>query len=84
MLAWGFFVSTVLSITQSTALTRLATPSASRRFNSADTSRNNLLWPYLRSAMDGTITIITISDQRVTAFTGGKSTYTHYILKGLS
>lgn len=84
MLAWGFFVSTVLVHHAIYSANSIAHSLGSRRFNSADTSRNNLIvalltfgdgWHnnhhyYQRSARHG--------------FYWWEIDLTHYMLKGLS
>jgi len=84
MLTWGFFVSTVLVHHAIYSANSIAHSLGSRRFNSADTSRNNLIvalltfgdgWHnnhhyYQRSARHG--------------FYWWEIDFTHYILKGLS
>ena len=84
MLAWGFFVSTVLVHHAIYSANSIAHSLGSRRFNSPDTSRNNLFvalftfgdgWHnnhhfYQRSARHG--------------FYWWEIDLTHYILKGLS
>ena len=84
MLTWGFFVSTVLVHHAIYSANSVAHSWGSRRFNSADTSRNNLIvalltfgdgWHnnhhyYQRSARHG--------------FYWWEIDFTHYMLKGLS
>jgi len=84
MLTWGFFVSTVLVHHAIYSANSVAHSLGSRRFDSADTSRNNLIvalltfgdgWHnnhhyYQRSARHG--------------FYWWEIDFTHYILKGLS